>query len=122
MASAAKFGEHIPDWQGLEHLVSGKKNDPKPKHCEFPDIFGWGGGLPREGVGAKKFGMSFEAQGKPNFLAGCPGIFGGISQGCPKSLRKTICVQLWPLLFCCLRCAFGDRPNTVSQHFRHRAR
>ena len=26
-------------------------------------MFGSGGGLPREGVGAKKFGMSFETQG-----------------------------------------------------------
>ena len=34
-----------------------------------------------KGVGAKRFGMSFETQGKPNFLAGCPGIFVGISLG-----------------------------------------
>ena len=27
-----------------------------------PDIFRWGGGLPREGVGAKKFGMSLESR------------------------------------------------------------
>ena len=30
---------------------------------------------------------------KSNFLAGCPGIFGGISRGCPKSLRKKVRVQ-----------------------------
>ena len=49
-----------------------------------------GGGvvLPREGAGAKKFGVSFQNPGKPNFLTGYPGIFGGISRGCPKSLRK----------------------------------
>ena len=29
-----------------------------------PDIFRWGGGLPREGVGVKKFGMSLETHGK----------------------------------------------------------
>ena len=28
------------------------------------DIFGWGGGLPREGVVAKKFCMSLETHGK----------------------------------------------------------
>ena len=27
-----------------------------------PDIFRWGGGLPREGVGAKKFGTSLETR------------------------------------------------------------
>ena len=43
-----------------------------------------------EGWGPKKLDMSFEAQnpGKTNFLAGYPGIFAGISRGCPKSLRK----------------------------------
>ena len=45
-----------------------------------PDIFGWGGGLPREGAGAKKFGMSLETReiklfwwDMPGFLAGYPG-------------------------------------------------
>ena len=42
--------------------LSGKKKEPKP-NLFGPDIFGWGGGLPRERVGAKKFGMSFETQG-----------------------------------------------------------
>ena len=27
-----------------------------------PDILRWGGGLPREGVGAEKFGLSLEAR------------------------------------------------------------
>ena len=27
-----------------------------------PDLFRWGGGRPREGVGAKKFGMPLETQ------------------------------------------------------------
>ena len=46
-----------------------------------PDIFRWGGGLPLEGVGAKKFGMSFETQGNktcwrdiPGILLGYPGV------------------------------------------------
>ena len=32
-----------------------------------PDIFQWGGVLPHEGVGAKKFGISLEADGKQTF-------------------------------------------------------
>ena len=43
-------------------MSSGKKDEPRPKRFG-PDILGWGGGLPREGVGGKKFGMSFETQG-----------------------------------------------------------
>ena len=43
-------------------LNLGKTKEPKP-NLFVQDIFGWGGGLPREGVGAKKFGMSFETQG-----------------------------------------------------------
>ena len=63
-----------------KHLrKSGKKKKPKPK-VFGPDIFGWGGGLPREVVGAKKFGMSLETQESQTFW--------WISRGCPKSLRK----------------------------------
>ena len=47
--------------KGLAALRSGKKKEPKPK-LFGPGIFGWGGGLPLEGVGAKKFGTSFETQ------------------------------------------------------------
>ena len=40
-------------------VISGQKKEPKPK-LFGSDIFQWGGGLPREGVGAKKSNMSFE--------------------------------------------------------------
>ena len=43
-------------------MISGKKKEPKPKLFGL-DILRWCGGLPRERVGAKKFGMSFETQG-----------------------------------------------------------
>ena len=43
------------------HLQLGKKKEPKPK-LFGPDIFGWGGGLPRERVGAKKFDTSLETR------------------------------------------------------------
>ena len=42
-------------------LLSGMKEERKPKLLS-PDIFRWGRGLPREGVGAKKFGMSLETR------------------------------------------------------------
>ena len=38
---------------------SGTKNEPKPK-LFGPAIFWWVRGLPRQGVGAKKFGMPLE--------------------------------------------------------------
>ena len=40
---------------------SGTKEEHKPKLL-IPDIFRWGRGLPCEGVGAKKFGMSLETR------------------------------------------------------------
>ena len=39
--------------------MSGKEHKPK---LLSPDIFRWGRGLPREGVGVKKFGMSLETR------------------------------------------------------------
>ena len=64
-------------------LWEGKKKEPKPK-LFGPDIFGWGGGLPRKGVGAKKFGMSFEAQGNQTFWRDIPGVLAG----CPRSAQN----------------------------------
>ena len=66
-----------------KELLSGKKKEPKPK-LFGPDIFGWGGGLPCEGVGAEKFGMPFETQGNQTFWAGYPGILPGY----PRKARK----------------------------------
>ena len=71
----------------VDYLSTRKKNEPKPK-LVGPDIFGRGGGLPREGVGAKKFGMSLETREVQFFFGGISLDFAGISQGCPKSLRK----------------------------------
>ena len=42
---------------------SGKKKEHKLKLLG-PDIFQWGGGLPCEGVGVKKIGMSLERKEK----------------------------------------------------------
>ena len=52
-----------------------------------PGIFGWGGGLPREGVWAKKFGMSFETQGNQTFWRDIPGCRRDIS-GVPEKFEK----------------------------------
>ena len=45
---------------------SGTKEEPKLKLLS-PDVFGWGGGLPHEGVGTQKFGMSLETR-EPKLL------------------------------------------------------
>ena len=80
--------------------LSGKKKETKPK-LFGPDIFRWDRGLPREGVGAKKFGMSLETQGKQNFWRDVPGFFrdfSGICRGRPGSLRKrSLCSIFVPL-------------------------
>ena len=55
-----------------------KKHKPK---LLSPDIFWWGGGLPREGVGAKKFGMSLETKDIKLFLVGYPVILLGYPGG-----------------------------------------
>ena len=71
---------------------SGKKKEPKSKLLG-PDIFGWGGGLPREGVGAKKFAMSFEAQGNQTFRWDIPGFLPGYPGGARKVWEKQVRVQ-----------------------------
>ena len=55
-----------------------------------PDIFGWVGGLPYEGVGAKKFGMSFETQGNHTFLIwrDIPGFSPGYPGGTLEKFEK----------------------------------
>ena len=67
-------------------LDSGTKKEPKPKLLS-PDIFWWGGGLPREGVGAKKFGMSLETQGIKLFWRDIPGFCRDIPEA-PEEFEK----------------------------------
>ena len=66
--------------QGVWTSNSGKKKEHKTKLLGL-GTFRWGRGLPRERVGAKKFGMCFETQGNrtlgrdiPGFQTGYPGI------------------------------------------------
>ena len=65
---------------------SGKKKDHKLKLLR-PNIFQWGGGLPREGVGAKKFGMSFQTSDSKLLWRDIPGFCWDIP-GAPESSRK----------------------------------
>ena len=65
---------------------SGTKKEPKPKLLS-PDIFWWGGGLSREGVGAKKFGMSLETQGIKLFWRDIPGFCRDIPEA-PEKCEK----------------------------------
>ena len=71
---------------------SGKKKEPKPKLLG-PDIFGWGGGLPREGVGAEKFGMSLEARETKHFWRDIPGFCRDIPKVPEKFEKKKVRVQ-----------------------------
>ena len=56
---------------------SGTKNEPKPKLLS-PDIFRWGRGLPREGVGPKS-SVCPSKPGKSNFFGGISRDFAGKS-------------------------------------------
>ena len=67
-------------------LASGKKKEPKP-NLFGPDIFGWGGGPPREGVGAKKFGMSLETREIKLLWRDIPGFCWDIP-GTPEKFEK----------------------------------
>ena len=79
----------------LQSLISGKIKELKPKLLGL-DIFMWGGGLPCEGVGAKKFGMSFEAQGNQTFWRDIPGFCRDIPEVPEKFEKKNMCSILVP--------------------------
>ena len=68
-----------------------KKSTNKPKLLS-PNIFRWGRGLPREGVGAKKFGMSLETR-EINFLGrAIPGFCWDIRAAPEKfEKKKSLC-------------------------------
>ena len=66
---------------------SGKKKEPKPK-LFGPDIFWWGGGLPREGVVAKRFDMSFETRESQILCRDIPGFWLGYPGGARKVSEK----------------------------------
>ena len=76
-------------------LTSGTKKEHKPK-LFGPDILRWGGGLPRERVGTKKFGMSLEAQGNQTFGRDILGFCRDIPGVPEKFEKKGLCSILVP--------------------------
>ena len=72
-----------------EYGFSGTKKEPKPKLLS-PDIFWWGGGLPRERVGAKKFGTSLETQRIKLFWRDIPGFCRDIPEAPEKFEKKCL--------------------------------
>ena len=81
---------------------SGKKKEPKPKLFS-PDFFQWGRGLPREGVGAKKFDMSLETREIKLFWRDIPGFRRDIPEVPEKFEKKKFRFNFWPL----------DRPDQL---------
>ena len=79
--------ENSPFSRQGHYQISGTKKEPKPKLLS-PDIFWWGGGLPRERVGAKKFGMSLETQGIKPFWRDIPGFCRDIPEALEKFEKK----------------------------------
>ena len=73
-------------------LEFSEKKEPKPK-LFGPDIFRWGRGLPREGVGAKKFGMSLETREIKLFGRDIPGFCWDIPELPEKFEKQKVCVQ-----------------------------
>ena len=70
-----------------------RKKEHKPELLS-PDIFQWGRGLPREGVGAQKFDMSLETREIKLFWRDIPGFCRDI----PESFRnKKYLFNFWLL-------------------------
>ena len=77
--------------------MSGTKKEHKPKLLS-PDVFRWGKGLPREGVGAKKFGMSLETKEIKIFWRDIPGFCWDIPVLPEKFEKKRFVFNFWPLI------------------------
>ena len=92
---------HLPYFSGIlcsmhvQLSKSGTKKEPKPKLLSL-DIFWWGRGLPREGVGAKKFGISLETQGIKLFWRDIPKSCRDIPEAPEKFEKKMFGFNFWP--------------------------
>ena len=87
LGSILVISSQVSSALGYREFTLGRKKEPKPK-LFGPDIFQWGRGLPREGVGAKKFDTSLETREIKLFGRDIPGFCRDIPPKCPKSLRK----------------------------------
>ena len=72
------------------------RKEHKPKLLS-PDIFRWGRGLPRQGVGAKKFDMSLETRGIKLFWWDIPGFCRNIPEVPEKFEKKKLVFNFCPL-------------------------
>ena len=72
----------------MEPLLVRHEKEHKPKLLG-PDIFRWGKGLAREGVGAKKFDMSLETREIKLFWRDIPGFCSDIPAVPDKFEKKT---------------------------------
>ena len=68
------------------YKAQARKRNPNPK-LFGPGIFGWGGGLPREWVGDKKFDTSLETREIKLFGRDIPGFCRDIP-GLPEKFEK----------------------------------
>ena len=86
-----------PEKRDRHELRSGTKKEHKPKLLS-PDIFRWGGGLAREGVGAEKFGMPLETREIKLFWRDIPGFCRNIPEIPEKFEKKKFVFNLRSLL------------------------
>ena len=95
--SAARRGEEEQEKCEKEcGSFQARKRNPNPNYLVRISSGGVGV-FHAEGVGAKKFGMSFETQGNQTFWRDIPGFLAGISRRRPKSLRtKSSCSIFGP--------------------------
>ena len=78
----------------LPHVMNKIRQENGTQTQTFgPDIFGWGGGLPRERVGAKKFDTSLETREIKLFGRDIPGFCRDIPESPEKFEKKRVCVQ-----------------------------
>ena len=77
----------------LEERGSDDSHEPK---LLSPDIFWWGRGLPHEGVGAKKFGMSLETREITLLWWDIPGFCWDIPAVPEKFEKKSLCSIFGP--------------------------
>ena len=87
-------------------VLPGKKKGHRPKLLG-QDLFQWGVGLPREGVGGKKLGISLKTHGHQTVGRDIPGFFAGVSWGHPKSLMRR--KRLWSIFVPYITKQFPER-------------
>ena len=104
-----------------ETIKSGKKKEPKPKLVGTA-IFGWGGGLPSEGLGAEKFGMSLETRETKLFWRDIPGFCQDIPEVPEKFEKKKFVFNFRSLSKRKRRIQNAFAASTPHRRYGHRLR